>query len=217
MESWREELYLQIAHSAINNLSDSLAHHGILGQKWGVRRFQNPDGSLTEAGKKRVAKQSKEYQNALTKGVVNDIIKYKNTINPSGTWKNAKYASSVSGRNGADKIVEMFETDPKISKIFNESINYSIKEHNNKLTEDERNNAYNKITENYYKIMSLSYDRFRTVDGVDTNKVILSPKLEGTYKYQVGKNDQWVEVNRGSLLDSVLWEIDDAYYTYLDE
>ena len=29
-----------------------LAHHGILGQKWGVRRFQNKDGSLTGAGKK---------------------------------------------------------------------------------------------------------------------------------------------------------------------
>ena len=33
--------------------SDELTHHGILGQKWGVRRFQNADGSLTNAGKKR--------------------------------------------------------------------------------------------------------------------------------------------------------------------
>lgn len=30
-----------------------LAHHGILGQKWGVRRWQNKDGSLTPEGKKR--------------------------------------------------------------------------------------------------------------------------------------------------------------------
>lgn len=30
-----------------------LVHHGILGQKWGVRRFQNEDGTLTPAGKKR--------------------------------------------------------------------------------------------------------------------------------------------------------------------
>lgn len=30
-----------------------LCHHGIKGQKWGVRRFQNKDGSLTSSGKKR--------------------------------------------------------------------------------------------------------------------------------------------------------------------
>ncbi len=31
-----------------------LAHHGVLGQKWGVRRYQNADGSLTAQGRKRV-------------------------------------------------------------------------------------------------------------------------------------------------------------------
>lgn len=32
---------------------NELTHWGIKGQKWGVRRYQNPDGTLTEAGKKR--------------------------------------------------------------------------------------------------------------------------------------------------------------------
>ena len=39
-----------------------LAHHGILGQKWGIRRFQNPDGSLTPAGRKRAKKLKNEYR-----------------------------------------------------------------------------------------------------------------------------------------------------------
>ena len=33
--------------------SEELYHWGIKGQKWGVRRYQNPDGTLTAAGKKR--------------------------------------------------------------------------------------------------------------------------------------------------------------------
>lgn len=52
-----------------------LAHHGIKGQKWGIRRFQNEDGSLTAAGRRHLERQeikeskrkAKEYEKAINK------------------------------------------------------------------------------------------------------------------------------------------------------
>lgn len=63
---------------AVERNDDHLAHWGIKGQKWGIRRYQNDDGTLTEAGKKRYRYQNpdgslteegmKDYMTAARKG-----------------------------------------------------------------------------------------------------------------------------------------------------
>lgn len=51
----------------LNDYDNELYHHGILGQKWGVRRYQNEDGSLTPVGKKRYYVNGNDESGGLTK------------------------------------------------------------------------------------------------------------------------------------------------------
>jgi hypothetical protein len=57
-----------------------LVHSGIKGQKWGVRRFQNEDGTLTEEGKRRYGYYDREDgtkdMNRLQKDAANDAKEY---------------------------------------------------------------------------------------------------------------------------------------------
>lgn len=57
------------------NLYESLSHHGIKGQKWGVRRYQNKDGSLTKEGKERNMYRNNIIRNKPYTDDVNDIVK----------------------------------------------------------------------------------------------------------------------------------------------
>lgn len=64
-------------------MNSQLYHHGIKGQKWGVRRFQNADGTRTEAGAIRYGSQSKKQKTPVSgaKEVVSGLQKLSNLAN----------------------------------------------------------------------------------------------------------------------------------------
>lgn len=90
----------------ISSSSDHLEHHGILGQKWGVRRYQNPDGTLTEEGKKRYLS---NYQ-----------------VNAAQTiYKNSRYNEDVS-----DKIFDITGADKTYLKNAKEELQKNVQMQN---------------------------------------------------------------------------------------
>lgn len=83
-----------------------ISHHGVKGQRWGVRRYQNPDGTLTDAGKrKQIKKQRREdikNRSLLSEEELNTKL---NRIEKENRFKAAASRNVNSGKNGVEKFL----------------------------------------------------------------------------------------------------------------
>ena len=151
---------------------DEMYHHGIKGQRWGVRRYQNPDGTLTDAGRKKYLK---------------DWNKYADT---------AKGYHKVQKKYGIDKIdvpkaADSYKAKTKVLRDINTEVNDKKKY---KETSDEFDRLLKKVDPKMSTDeLDLSYTQiFLVTKGINPNKFSKEViNAENDYKKALKK-----EVNR---------------------
>ena len=112
--------------------SNYLTHYGIKGQKWGIRRYQNPDGSLTSAGRKRYSDSG---------GIRGAVSKVKNAVTRRGS--SSKAAAKKKQEEKEEKEKETLEQ--KKDRVLKSRSAKELYENADLFTTQELQSAYNRL------------------------------------------------------------------------
>ena len=162
--------------------SDELCHYGIRGMRLGIRRYQNSDGTLTEAGRKRVSKlrdsnsrltgkrdkltkrmefQTRKYANSISKAnqkAAELRVKEYGLFTTKARADKLEYKASKLEARAAQKAMKIDRTKARIAKI-----DALVSKNNRKISE--LNSAEISKGKDYAEKMTKAYDYFAKNGG----------------------------------------------------
>lgn len=159
--------------------SNELYHHGVLGMKWGVRRYQNLDGSLTAAGKRKYG----------TKTNFEKVQRAKNAADPK----------KLKAKKARDKANA--RTEAEIAKYKKKLNRYDYKKSKNSKSQ-EKTVKYMSNDELLQKFVDTAWNKVIAPAAIDAGKSVLTDYMKKAIKDAIGLNEK-----KGESLDDLKKEV----------